>query len=287
MPLSDNPVTSRIDLEASSGAYRAFGLTITNVAGSAVTGWSGSDSLDVQVWRGDDSEALDDAGVTAAWSSAANGTLTIATDGTHELSPSSYQFRLMATNGGRTYEVARGNYLIRNAPGETGNCLPASQRPYTTIDDLRTVAPWIEQAKSEFDRSGFEEQQIAARQWLDSVVMKAYQDRYFLNRYTSINSQYWSNRRDEAPEWLRTSIQSGKGIEITPMLKRACALYACHLICMAQVTVKDDASQYRRKAAEFRNMANNLLISAPVRVKSTLTSTTYDFVVNLNISPRN
>jgi hypothetical protein len=287
MPLSDTPVTSRLDLEGSARAYRAFSLQIVNLAGSALTGWSAGDVLAVEVWRGDETEALDDAGITAAWSNANNGLITIATTGAHEIPASSYQWRLLATSGGLTYEVCRGSYTLKPAPGDSASCLPVSQRPYTTIEDLRTVAPWIDQCKSEYDRTGFEEHQITARLWLDNVVMRSHNDRYTFSRYTSAYGQYWGTRHDEPPDWLKTSIESGKGIELTPALRRACALYACHLICMAQVSMKEDSSAYRRKAAEFRAMANSALTAATVKVKSYATSQKYDVVINLNVCVRN
>lgn len=286
MALTENPVTGRLDIETSQGAYRAFPFTICNASGLAVTGWSGNDTLSVQAWRGDSLSELDGTGVTANWTDAANGVITVKTDGTHELLPASYNWRLLATNANLTYEVVRGSYTVKAAPGDTSNSFSAKDRPYTTIEDLRTVAPWIEQLKSEFDQAGFAEHQVSARHWFDNIVMRSYSNRYNFTRYTTVYGSYWNNAQDEPPQWLRTVVESGRGVQITPAIVRACALYTCHLVCQAQVSFKDDSSAYRKKSAEFRSMAANAIASMTIRVKSSLSASAYDTTINTNISVR-
>jgi hypothetical protein len=286
MAITTIPVTGRQDLEASTDAFRSVLFPICTSSGLPVTGWSSGDALTVQVWRGDDQEQLDDTGLNAAWSDAPNGIVKIYSDGTHSLSSASYQWRCLATTGGLTYEIVRGNYAVLHAPGSVSNTIPASQRPYTTIDDLRTIAPWIEQARSEFDQAGFLEQQIAARQWFDQIVIRSWSNRNG-TVMGSYNTQYWGTPYELSPQWLTDVIATGKGIQITPAIKRACAAYACSLICVSQLSVKDDSSGYRRKAAEFRNAAASLVASMTVRIKSSSAATTYDSYINTNVSVRN
>lgn len=286
MALSDSPITGRIDLEASTDAYRSFPFTICNLAGQPITGWSSGDVLAVQVWRGDDLAELDDTGVLITWLDAPTGVIRLVTDGTHALTTSTYQWRALATNGGRNYEIVRGNYSVLHAPGSGSNSIPASQKPYTTIDDLRSIAPWIEQAKSEFDQAGFVEQQIAARQWMDNVVARSWSNRSSV-LYGSYYGSNIGNQFEAVPEWLTDVLASGKGIQITPAIKRACAAYACSQICLAQVSVKDDASTYRKKSAEFRNMAASLVATMTVRVRASVSSATFDVLINTNVSTRN
>ena len=288
MALSSTPITGQLEIEASAGAYRAWPFTITNVNGQPVTGWTSNDAITVQVWQGDNLEELDNAGVSATWVDAPNGLLRIVTDGTHELVSSTYKFRLLAVNVGLSYELIRGGYKVLQAPGEARSRLSAKERPYTTIDDLRTIAPWIEQLQSQFDQSGLMEHQIAARQWFDNCVKRAWNSsRGYSFRNYSQPDMLFEYELNQVPTWLETVVNSGTGILISPAIRRACALYACYSACMAQVSVKDDASHYRKKAAEFRAMAANELAVMQVRVKSSLTSLAYDVIINLNISTRN
>ena len=286
MAITLTPATGRQDLEASTDAFRSIPFSICTSSGLPVTGWSSGDALTVQVWRGDDQSELDDTGLSATWSDYANGIVKLISDGTHSLSSTSYQWRCLATTGGITYEIVRGNYVVLHAPGSISNTIPASQRPYTTIDDLRTIAPWIEQARSEFDQAGFLEQQIAARQWFDHIVISCWSNRNG-TVMGSYNTQFWGTPYELAPQWLVDTIATGKGIQITPAIKRACAAYACSLICASQLSVKDDSSGYRRKSAEFRQAAASLVASMTVKIKSSPSATTYDSYINTNVSPRN
>lgn len=287
MPLSAQPETRNLDIVASAGATRSVTVSIRDYDGRVVTGFDdATDTLAVQVWPGDDRAELDDTGVSAAWLSDSGGTVRVITDGTHQLAPKKYHWRLLVTAGDATYEVARGAYTVLPAPGDGSNEPDATVTPYTTFDDLLTVAPWIGQLMAESDRAGLMEHQEAARQWLDKLIIAGWA--WWNLTFTHYPAAYhWGGGVSSPAKWLEDVLATGSGVEITPDIKRACALYACFSACMAQVTIDDKASAYRTKAAEFRKMAAGIVIGLTVRVKATTTATTYTVPIRLGLGVRN
>lgn len=286
MPLSGQPASGRLDLSASAGASRAAEFTVSTAAGLPVTGWTGAAAPTVEVWPGDDREALAGAGLSATWKDAANGVVRVTSAGTHTISPGVYQWRMMATFEGTTYEICRGNYTIAPAPGAVSNTASAATAPYTTIDDLRTLAPWIEQNQSKFDRQGFAEHQEAARAWFDNIILSSWrQASGRLQEYPF--SMTYTTAVDYPPKWLRDVLATGTGVMMTPAIKRACAAYALYSICAAQAGIDESASQYRAHAVRFRSMAHSEVVSMVVFVKANATATTWDIAINLGIAARN
>lgn len=286
MPISGQPDTGRLDISASAGAYRAAEFKIRDSAGLAVTGWTGAAAPAVEVWAGDDREALAGAGLSTSWADAAAGVVLVEAAGTHTLAPGVYLWRMRATSNARTYEICRGNFTILPAPGAVTNAPNPATAPYTTVEDLRTLAPWIEQLQGKFDRTGFAEHQEAARAWFDDIVLAAWRNapgrvKEFpyaapLNRYV-----------DVPPQWLIDVLATGSGVKITPRLKRACAAYAIHSICQAQAGIEETASQYRAHAVKFRMMAHSEVVSQTVFVKATVAATSFDIAINLGVAARN
>lgn len=289
MPLSSQPEAGRLDIEASAESFRAVLWSIVDDDRDAVTGWSGSDTLSVQVWPGDDRLPLTGTGVTATWSDAPNGIVKITCDGTHTLAPNEYQWRLMATNGGVTYEVVRGVLKVLIAPGSTSNTPDPATAPYTTFDDLLTVASWIGQLRSEHDRSGLMEHQEAARIWLDGIVKRSYRSAGYGQIWSSgLYPVGWGDWPcDGPPKWLMDVLATGTGVKLTPEVKRACALYACYSACAAQVTVKQEMSQYELKASRFRQMAADEIQSTVIYIKSSTTATDWTIPVRAGVATRN
>lgn len=289
MPLSAQPDTGRLDISASAGAYRAAEFQIIDASGSAVTGWTGADDPVVEVWSGDDRAPLDDTGLSATWLDDGDGTVTIEADGTHTLTPAAYQWRMLATFSGKTYEVCRGNYVVNSAPGTTDETPDDDVSPYTTIDDLRTLCPGIEQVQGKHDRTGFAEHQEAARAWFDDIIMSAYRSSNSLSsvRSTPYGYAHVTSDVDYPPQWLRDVLATGTGVKLTPRIKRACAAYACYSIMAAQMTTDETASVYRKKAIQFRSMAHNEVISMTVWIKSSTTATDWTIPINLGTSVRN
>ena len=289
MPLSAQPDTGRLDISASAGAYRAAEFQIADASGSAVTGWTGADAPDIEVWSGDDREALTGTGLSASWASDTDGTVTIEADGTHTLSPATYLWRMLATFGGNTYEVCRGNYVVNAAPGTTDETPDEAVSPYTTIDDIRTLCAGIEQVQGKHDRTGFAEHQEAARAWFDDIILSAYRSSNSLSsvRSTPYGYAHVLSDVDYPPQWLRDVLATGTGVKITPRIKRACAAYACYSIMAAQMTLDETASVYRKKAVQFRSMAHNEVISMTVWIKSSTTATDWTIPINLGVATRN
>lgn len=285
MAISAQPETRvNFDIVASAGASRTVTFQVANYNGLPVTGWENGDVLTVQVWRGDDYAVLSGTGVTAAWASASAGTVSVTTDGTHTLATQRYSWRLLATNGGKSYELARGTYEILPAPGLTSNSADPATDPYTTIDDLRTVCAWIEQIQSKHDQAGLMEHQRNARVWFDDSVKAGYLSG---RTYYGIGGRSWPSETDEVPGWLEDVLATGAGVELTPRIRRICALYACHSALSSQVTLDDTGNAYRRMAAAFRVAASNELAATIVKVKASTTATTYDVLIYLNRFSRN
>lgn len=284
MAITGQPATRiNLDIVASAGASRTVTFQIADANGTAVTGWESGDTLTVQVWRGDDYAVLTGIGVTSAWSSAPNGTVSVTTDGTHTLDVQKYAWRLLAANGGKTYEVARGAYEILPSPGSVSNAADPANDPYTTIDDLRTVCNWIEEVQSTHDQAGLMEHQRNARVWFDDAVKAGFLScGASYTRPIGMIGVPWLGDLDAVPQWLTEVLASGSGIELTPQVKRACALYACYSALSSQITTKDDANAYRRMAAAFRASAANEVATMTVNVKSSTASTTYDVSIHLN-----
>lgn len=288
MPISAQPETANIDIVASMGAYRAVTVSIRDYAGIPVTGWNdATDTLAVEVWPGDDRDNLSGSGVSAVWLDDANGVIQVVTDGTHTLEAKKYLFRVLATSGGRTYEVARGAYTIKPAPGAGSNELNGATRPYTTFEDLQAMAPWIGQLQGETDRAGLMEHQEAARQWFDQLILDSWIAANSRISYYPANYTHWEIATPGPAKWLEDVLATGTGVELSPRVKRACALYACYSACMAQVTTNQETSQYRLKAVEFRRMAGNQVITMYVKVKATTTATTYTIPIKLGVGARN
>ena len=284
MPLSSHPDTGRLDLSTSAGAFRAVDFQVRDASGSAVTGWVEAAAPTIQVWTGDDREPLDDTGLTAAWKST-GGEVTITADGTHELRPGTYHWRMLATFDSKTYEVCRGSYLVQTAPGVVDTDPTAAHAPYTTIDDLLTLAPWIQTAQGITDRTGFAEHQEAARAWFDDIILASWNNAS--GRITEYPWPYMGNSVDHPPKWLRDVLATGEGVQVTPRIKRACAAYALASICGAQLTQNEADSGYRIKARQYRAMAKNEAVSMTVFVKASTAATTYDIAINLGIGARN
>ena len=289
MAISAQPETrNNLELVASAGASRTVTFQIADWNGSPVTGWEGGDALTVQVWRGDDYAVLTGTGVAAAWASASAGTVSVTTDGTHTLSTQRHSWRLLVANGGKTYEIARGIYEILPAPGSTSNSADPATDPYTTIDDLRTVCSWIEQVQSRHDQAGLMEHQRNARVWFDDAVKAGYLsgNTYYTIPY-GIANRAWIGEIDTVPGWLEDVLATGSGVELTPKIKRVCALYACYSALSSQVTLDDAANAYRRMAAAYRSSAANELATTVVKVKASTAATTYDVQIHLNRFSRN
>lgn len=288
MAISAQPETANVDIVASAGATRAVTVTIHDYAGLAVTGWnSGTDTLTVEVWPGDDRAPLTGAGVTASWLDAPNGIVQVKTTGAHTIAARKYLWRLLAVSGGNTYEIARGAYQIKPAPGSTSNDADPATAPYTTIDDLLAVGPWIDDLQSETDRAGMAEHQEAARQWFDQIVLDSWVAANC--RITRIPGGYdpFEGTVPGPAKWLEDVLATGTGVELTPRVKRACALYACFCACQAQMAKDPESSQYRTKAIEYRRMAGNQAITMTVKVKPTATATDYTISIKLGIGVRN
>lgn len=286
MAISGQPETGRLDVSASAGAYRAAEFKIRDGAGSAITGWTGAAAPAVEVWAGDDREALGGAGLSASWTDAAAGVVSVESAGTHTLAPGIYQWRMRATSGGKTYEICRGNFTILPAPGAVTNTPDPATAPYTTIDDLRTLAPWLEQVQGKFDRTGFAEHQEAARAWFDAIVLAAWRNapgRIKEYPYASPLNRFV----DVPPQWLIDVLATGTGVKITPRVKRACAAYAVYSVCQSQAGIDESASQYRAHAVKFRMMANSEVVSQTVFVKAVSSASTYDVAINLGVAARN
>lgn len=288
MAISAPPETANIDIVASAGAYRAVTMTIRDYAGLAVTGWDDeTDTLAVEVWPGDDREALDDTGVSAEWVNADSGVVRIVTDGTHAIPAKKYLWRVLATSGEISYELARGAYTIKPAPGTASNEADPETAPYTTFDDLLSVAPWIGQLQGEHDRAGLMEHQETARQWFDQIILDSWISANTRTSYYPMSSASWDRAIPGPAKWLEDVLATGEGVEVSPRVKRACALFACYSACMAQVAMNQETSQYRAKAAEFRRMAANQAIMMTVNVKATPEATDYAVPIKLGVGARN
>lgn len=161
-------------LDVSQGLARTFSKRIYDESAKAITGFSGDETLEVRLGAGFNSEIIEVAGLTAAW--------TVATDGKYDIQfpemtidQGVYPLQVILDPNGETCypsprEIYRGYVRINPSP------VTASGTPYQLYcdyADLLEVAPWIETTHTDNDMSGWFRQRLRARQWVDSAILKA------------------------------------------------------------------------------------------------------------------
>jgi hypothetical protein len=242
------------------GAYRKVKLTLP------IGTYTGAETLAASVWPGDDQPEL--FAPTVAWLVAADRTMTLEWDGTltEDLAPGRYLVELRITSGGNTVKLRAGIVELMSTPG-VGVTLSA----YCTADDMRKIAPWIDEIQAQSDQAGFAEQRAMARDDFDRLVQTHYGGADFdredsLDQFLSSGGYGWDAGEDDAT--LQELLDDDRLVLTGPTGKvvvRWNAYTAVAHVCQSQIGANPD-SPYASRARYCMAMADELLCSLTVGI---------------------
>lgn len=163
------------------GAVKSFPLQVMQEdTVTPSTKFLAGDVLAVKVWPGDDLPAT--CTPAAAWTDAATAKYSVnfvALDTLPAIvppattpvviTPGIYRIRATATRNGATVEILRDSIEILATEGAG-----VAGAVYCTYEDMACELNWIKQFQSDDeDQTGFLEQRVKARQWMDSLILRA------------------------------------------------------------------------------------------------------------------
>jgi hypothetical protein len=150
---------------------RTFPLQVMQADGyTPSTAFLASDVLTAAVWPGDDMPTI--AMPAARWTDATIAAYQVAfgpTDLIPPLLPGIYRIRVRATRGPDTVEIFRDSLEVVVTEGAG-----VATAAYCTYEDMATECNWIKQFQDdEEDQTGFLEQRVKARNWMDGLILYA------------------------------------------------------------------------------------------------------------------
>lgn len=257
-PLSANGLAANITLPV--GFTATYPFTIQSGFDTAVTVFTGSDTLGASVWPGDD--VAQSFAPTMAWVTATAGTakLTILGSSTSSLAAGTYRLSVSVTSSGEKYLIHEGTLTLTAVAGSG-----TQGTTYCSFDDMRREFSTVGDLAGKADQSGFREQRAEARAWFDSVIL-----RHYAGQQTAVSQTTFNTAADP---WQRTGLEdpvirgylTGNKLLVTTNVKRINALYACHRVCAAQIGV-GAGNEYHKLAARFLRLAENLVATTTVEL---------------------
>ena len=254
-----------ISLELFQGSSKDFTLTAMGPDGADSTEtFTGAEALTAKMWPGGSLPAT--LTPTATWVSAPAKTwkLSFNDADTAAIAVGIYYIQAWANQSGRNITLLpEGATLeILSVPG-TGSARPT----YIGIDDVRSVAPWIDDLQVPDNRAGFDVQLADARDWLDECILRNYRGgnvSLLGDHGMALDAWYTggSRRTSLTNRWMKDNLRDNK-LLVTPRIKRICAYYALSLICE---TLIDKGGKYFSLAARFRFEAESLLSSTTAEI---------------------
>lgn len=159
-------------LEARQGADVAYRIQLRGEDGLPLAGvYAGTEPLSVRVWAGGEQAALPLASTAASWADATDGTITLAIGraDTAAIDPGLYWLLVRIADGADTVDAYEARLLVEPEPGTDGP-LPS----YCTMDDVRVLAPWIDQLVSDSPllHADLGAQRRQAREDIDDLVLR-------------------------------------------------------------------------------------------------------------------
>jgi len=238
------------------GATASIPLRITDEAGNPSTAFLAADLLTATLWAGDDRAVV--ATPAAAWDPVQGPpdyAIAFGPSDTSALEPGVYRVRVIATRGADSPEVLRDSLEVLPVPAAA-----VAAPVYCTMRDLETLCSWVGQyVNTDADQTGFVEQRAMARQWMDSLILRATPRGGGLNLVS--RQDYWT--------WNSGGGGYGTGLANDSAMKgyldagalvlagaggakvvRACACYALGLIFGAQpdASARKDSGRYMAMA---------------------------------------
>jgi hypothetical protein len=162
---------SLTDIQVVKGATRYQPIILTDDAGQAITTFTSSATLTLEVWSGDDTAPFTTGGgPTASWLDATAGSvrLEFPAEFTETLTPGSYPVVLTIEAGGVTRKNRVATLWVTAAPGSA-----TAGAVYCTFDQVLTYAPWMPRliGDSEGLQANLAEQRAQARAWLNEQLI--------------------------------------------------------------------------------------------------------------------
>jgi hypothetical protein len=246
-------------LEVSQGLAKTFPRKVFSDQGYAITGFTGSELLSVEVWMGDTGRIVrhaDDA--SAQWTVPSGGEYQISLPALN-IDKGIYSIRaVLDPNGGLCYddkrEIYRGYLKVNASPVDT-LCDPL--KSYCSYQDLLEKAPWLESTHVDGDLSGFARHRHRAREWIDEAISRNAPS----TSWNASNVVFYGlyppgySTRGRAQYMLQNNY-----LVVTPQIRDAAAHYAIWLICDALSSTPTTGS-YGEIAAKHKTRANSIMQS--------------------------
>ena len=163
--------------------------------------------------------------LAATWISATNGQVQVSLQNTDSasLAIGQYYLQAFATRSGTpartTALLPRGTSLEILAASGTAMPRPS----YITINDVRKIAPWIDDLQVPDDRMGFDDQLADSRDWLDEMTLRNYRGgNVSLLGYHGFALDAWytggGRRTSLTNRWLFAALASNQ-LLVTPRIR--------------------------------------------------------------------
>jgi hypothetical protein len=175
-------------------------LTLRRADGTAETEYDESATLVAEAWAGDDRAVAFNP--TVAWDEVGEGTITHTIDGddTADVEPGTYRAMLSITQGAATTRREYGPIVLTAVPGSA-----VAGKVYCSQNDMLTIFPQLGKLQDiDADQTGFIEQRVEARRWVDRQVMS--------RARTALDSQ----ARRHAPVLTVDPIEISVGVDAGP-----------------------------------------------------------------------
>jgi len=243
-------------------------LIVGAPASTATGSFLGTDTLTASVWAGTNETAL--LTPAATWISAPNAQVQVSLQNTDSKSMAIGQYYLQAyatragTPARTTALLPRGTSLeILAAPGTSFTPRPT----YIVLNDVKKIAPWINDLQVPDNNSGFDDQLADSRDWLDELILRNYRGgNVSLLGYHGFALDAWytggGRRTSLTNHWLFTALQTNQ-LLVTPRVKQLLAYFSLSKICESMIT---KSGQYVALASRFRFEAESLLCSTTVEI---------------------
>jgi hypothetical protein len=234
------------------GTSRTFGRQMVQADGrTPSTAFVVTDALTCTVWAGDDRAQA--AAPAASWVDATTAKFRVAfvPADTAGLEEGAYSLAVTATRGTDIVEIWRD---VLNVLPRHGAATPA-KAAYCTLQHMTTHAPWVHMVhQGETDQTGFLEQRIAARDWLDAVILANHRAPASipLGAYGSLSASpaafaaLSGRRRSVGPDPHLRSLLDADKLMLRPAVVRVAAFKAISLVGLAQVGVNNQLAGYGR-----------------------------------------
>jgi hypothetical protein len=242
------------ELSVAIGGRLSKTLTILDSNDNAITSYTGSATLSIECWRGDDQASL--FSPTAAWISAAAGTISCVISAAQSTTLTVGRYNLMltvtGTDGPAKYQF--GFLDVTPAPGSG-----TVRATYQTWDQTKRYAgSWAEKLqRADSDQTGFAEERADARQEFESLLHA--HNRGSGGGLTSSFGAYEplsTGRNGFRDSWLTTALAANKLLVTKPIIE-CCALMTLASICRRQID-PSKSDGYSAAASYFAARADDI-----------------------------